>query len=917
IVIIVAFLIFAAFFIQYNQNGFENITGLATSNSSDPLQISLVKNELKSGEALEGSIDIIFSDVISSSLSIEVEFADSSDQIKLIDYLNQNNISYDETEEEISASNPRGSVSLSMDGTSKKLAFMLPKFGTVDGFTMKVTGSAENPIEFPSIDVEDYTGKNEWKYFGEFVEFGSDQYPSSLNIQAEGNPATLSNNGTYYCEEVDLPESKSFNVGAKIKKNFEGSDIKAVLLSFDGGSEASGGADFCDIPEPMLAVEAGWKTCNLEFNTSKTGVYLLCIYYKGDNDYDHYDIIRDSTTSTSKYTCPIPLGSGKTNCLGDTSKDYFLKFAPGIYDGILDKSVKWAAGATDQEMTFSLTYYLSDCKENDIGDCAVPITISSANEAVLALGNLRIDYTEYGGGSAYSTNFYDVTTIPGGITKIKSTDLTNGSYSLKLDLDKFNITMPSEFNETSKVFYLEVSLIPGEKITKPVTIYGKGFVPDTGDVASIITEAKNKLSTLKAEKGDVLTIFGINLDASKLDSFESELNKIKADENLTSEESDAKLNELLDDIEEYLADYPVSFGVDTSFKDLYIPEPNDVADVSLEETEQEIYLYQNRFEVNTEVTNYILEKNDGSKDKYSLVTKTIIPKKSMSDVYVYEIIPKSFASSIDDIFFEDDSYEVLEEDPIIRYSYPSIIKAVNIRYGVKGVDVTQNMIYNLKSIMTPKDTSGEIIDEETNVCGNEICEVPYEDEVVCPEDCGGKTPIPWILIIVLIVVLTAGIVYINFYRGKGAFRKVIGKSPFKSPADLANIKRYIKASQEKNMKNPQIAKALLDTGWSKAQIIYAFEDIKWDKKRLFTISLAPKGDASVKKLKTFIKKCLELNIPEVKIKQSLAIKGWNPDKINEAFAKVGKPKEKAETVKEHQKKVKFYFESALEKIQKK
>jgi hypothetical protein len=912
-IVLAVFLLFAFLFIQFNHEVSANITGLVVGNSSEPsFEVLLERTQMNSGDLLKGIVNLTFAGPFSPSTVLKVDFNGVSSQIVLKDYFKSKNISFTETESSSSTYNPTTSKMFNFESAgSKGIAFQLPKAATIKGVSMSLIGSPESPPSFVSFDVSDYANKKEWKYFGDFISFKSDYtYPSTLQITSEGDPATIGgqpdHNKTYFCEAINLAESKHFKLSAKLKKLAEGADVKAILLSFDG-EYASGGADFCDLSEP--GATADWQTCDLSFSTAKQGIYLVCIFYVGDNEKPYYELSRDSTVSNSRFDCPMTGGSSL--CFPSLSKDYFIGIKTATYSGVLKTTVGWENGITDQEMNYSLTALLAECKANDVGDCVVPVTVSSESAGALQLGNLKMDYVEAGGSASYTNKFYDVTQVPGSITSLGGVDFSNASKTIQISLSDLNITA-SKMTKDIETVYLDISLTPGGRISQPITVYGEGYVVETGTVEEKITNAKKVISDMSSKYTEELDLFGITIDTKQLESFESEVNTIKSDKNLSVEEVNNQLSTLSSRVDTYLQSQPKGFDMKTSFKDLYLSEPGDVGKVVLEDSES-VYFYQSNIEVSVEVSNYVLEKYNGGTEKYSVIKKTITPQKTLSNVYIYEVIPKTLASSVVNIIFKNKDYEVVQQDPIVRYTFTSLSQPTTILYGVEDVTVTQNMILGLGSIIVPKKVE-EIVEKEYE-CGDGVCTEIYENSDICPEDCP-KKKIPWLFIIILIVLLAAGVVYINFYKGKGSFRRVIGRSPFANPKDLENVKNYIKVAQGKGLKNPEIAKALLQSSWTKDQIIYAFEDLKWDEKRVFTIKLAPGGKENTKKLQNFIKKCLELNISKLNIKNTLLQKGWSADKVDEALAKVGEPQEKVETPKEKEKKVSYYFEKALEEVKK-
>jgi len=114
------------------------------------------------------------------------------------------------------------------------------------------------------------------------------------------------------------------------------------------------------------------------------------------------------------------------------------------------------------------------------------------------------------------------------------------------------------------------------------------------------------------------------------------------------------------------------------------------------------------------------------------------------------------------------------------------------------------------------------------VCGDGACDAD-EDEATCPDDCiaaetAGSSWWLWLLIVLLLIGLIIGaFLYYRKITGKPA--AALGKSPFDSEKDLAAVTGYIKASRSKNVPDAQIKELLKKSGWSDAQVAYAFKSI--------------------------------------------------------------------------------------------
>jgi len=906
------FLLFISLFIYSNGNefrdGFMEITGFSVIEPD----ISITKTELLPGENISGNILLNFTEPFSPSTKIRVSFNGVEEELTLTDYFTDNGISFIEEPNYYSAHNPNRSREFIFSGEStKNFAFKLPKDSDVRIFTMTLRGNETESPTFVSIDIEDYANKKEWLYLGKFIDFEESYvYPSSLDFNNDGDPTLINSNQTYYCEAITLPESKDFRINAKLKKTLSGTaDIKAVILSFDG-TYGFGGAEFCNIPEPTVGNPADWHSCQISFVNTKKGRHLICVYYEGLNGINYYELTKDNTISNSRYNCPITT-MGSTPCTLQTSRDYFIGIQNAKYDGVLNQTVDWDTGATEQKMIFSLTSFLDDCNTDELGDCVIPATISSKSSGKIELNNLEIEYYE-GFASSKSVQFYDYTEVPGKIITLRGTSLEDSTKGVTIPLSSFGFKAP-DITGSTKNISLSVEVIGGDTISSSIKVINTGFIHDTSTLETKlgkIIESKNSLESTFSEE---MEIFDIDIDSEgKLSQFQNDINGIKYNSDITVSEANDQLSDLSDEIDAYLADQPIDFRQDTQFKDVIIIEPGDINKILIGDTDKltKIYDYQDNANIEIETTNYILEKYEGTTEKYAMIKKTIKSSKTLNDIDIYEIIPKEVSKSVTDIFFKDTSFTIIENDPIVKYAVNSLKDIKIIKYGVKGVKVTSEMNGGLLTIIVPK-SDENLNGDKPHECGDGVCTVPYEDKEVCPEDCGGFINFPWELIIIFVVLVIAGIVYLNFYKRLGGFKKLVPESPFKYNKNLEDLKVYMKSSRNKGAKDMDIANLLVKNGWTKYQIIYAFEDIKWDQKRAFTVQFTPKPKDNVKKLDTFIKKCLQLNMSIKRIVYILKQKGWTMEKINERFKNIKRPRKRVYTKEELFKKEKLYFEGKV------
>lgn len=376
---------------------------------------------------------------------------------------------------------------------------------------------------------------------------------------------------------------------------------------------------------------------------------------------------------------------------------------------------------------------------------------------------------------------------------------------------------------------------------------------------------------------------GWNVNEATLKSYETKLNNIT-----TSTKSESiqrsEIEQLYQEWQTLTDPLPKHARLERKFVDTFIAEPADVQPYTM--NGNDVYFSQQNYNIVMTVTVYDVDLYSDISKKISVITTTITPKQNTGQVDIVQEVPKEIPHAS----IKNKTPGITSKGNTYTSTFSNLNNPVTLTYAVEGVSITAEELFNYKTIIltsqpqTEQNTSGtEIKDYE---CGDSVCQTPFEDGITCPEDCApAKKPIPWMIIVIVLLVLIVGIFYFNAYRGKGDFRSITrGKSPFINTIDLEKVKDYIKKSVDQGKLKKEITKLLFLQGWTKAQIIYAFNEAEWELRKVL-IDKAPKKSLNLEPVTLYVKKCLTVNMDVLQIKNNLLGKGWTPQQIEEALKK--------------------------------
>ncbi len=840
--------------------------GLAEDSSSnetvsEPIVIDLDKGYFKVGEKLSGNVILNLSEYVDSEENLEIilsaVFDSVEDSMTLEDVLSNLSLAYTLSEEKLELGESAESKTLSfLQSGEKSLGVRLPQYSNIESVDMSISAPAESELHDVKIDVLN-DGEIDWYYLGEMLNWEEEYHAAEDFVEPAMDIKKLVDNETYYCQIIDFPYSIDYEVTAEYKKTGEGGDIKAILLTYDDPLYPESASAECDLPEQETT---SWSSCSISTDYGLAGENLVCVYSSlMDEGNELYSVQVDSAETDTAYRCTRD-DEGLYSCQKALLSDYAIKVRGATYDKVLNSDIDFGQWQYSPEsILWALRKYVGSSEPADFTpvcqelQCPIEFKFIANGSGPMTLSNLDIEYDSVDGPGEIN-HFFNIEKIPPKILEIgtgnETTDINETGYTLRVPLSLFNLTVPESFDSDNLEPLLTVSFADEEE-ESTFNVIGKDEMAGS---ELLIHESQEAWDSMLADsdKAKILEMLGkkttINEAKSGLSTYS---------ERLSSGDSDELQQEIID----YRADYPKQIVFETSLIDLAYIEPDDItSDIVPREKRDETYFFQENVKVKASLSSFVIRDYSGASTNYTWVKKEVTANTALSKVDVYEIIEKDAAYSVEDIYFQATPSSIVKKDPIVKWFISSLPSGSTeeFNYVVEG-----DAPFSLSSVKTVvvKTEEEEEEEEPEAVCGDGVCTSILEDEVSCPEDCEeGSNALFWTIFIILIFIIAGGIFYV--YKFKGGFSGLLKKFPFSNKQELESLLKYIKNSQSKKISDVQIRKRLLDKGWEKKQVEYAFEELKKD-----SVDIAP--------MKKYIEKALAKNKDKKSIAKKLISQGWD------------------------------------------
>ncbi len=381
------------------------------------------------------------------------------------------------------------------------------------------------------------------------------------------------------------------------------------------------------------------------------------------------------------------------------------------------------------------------------------------------------------------------------------------TYTVKLTVkDSNGVSVTKEF---------EIEIVEIDEVLEPLL----------NQTDEILTTISNELKTGQGDASEIASILNLN---SRLETAKNNISNLKLEYKSalsTFENRNQRLVNIYNKLKSLREEIPFNIQVNSISYNSKVSSSSIIREIGYDE---DLINAQGLIDVSSKA--YMVNINYLSNDTESfvLIKKDVSLLEDVEDAYIYEYIPKETTSTISEEDILTQGFEIVEEDPILRFP---ISGSLQISYKLYGADL--NLASNVNTILVVEgyDTGFEYDVE----CGDGKCD-PLEEDY-CDIDC--RRDIPWLLYIFLFLLLGGGVYYINFYKGKWNFKQLANfisvklrkKRIFTSKQDLINLQNYIKKTLNYGMNERQIRFILEKKGWTKEQLDYVFKKINKKSKK--------------------------------------------------------------------------------------
>ncbi len=735
-----------------------------------------------------------------------------------------------------------------------------------------ISNSDNNYPDTPTIDVGD-DGIIEWKFKGKApasIDWNVNIYNGPNVDQASATELNLDSTGT--CQQIFLNKSNSFRINSLLKKSITNPPSLGVYIQ---GKETT--VESCgNLQNAFSQIEC---TISLQ-NPVESGDYKICLTSPSPGI---VLAVNDTSVNSQGYRCT------SSSCNKVSNTDYAIQAKASNFLTTLQESLEYFESNTNQGSYFkdAIASFLQRCIHyNDI--CVIPINISAKNSNNVKLHGLSYTET-LPDGQSYNRNKFLLGVKEEGLRNnyeiTSNFQIQISKFGLK-GSNLGNFTLTAEHSSETATANIEIIPAPTANFnvsnklaptTAQISFDASSSTSDSpltyhwdfGDNATASTKTAlhpyllagiytvkltvTDENNITGEKSQQIEIFSEKATSDLIQNAVSSLQFIKDKLSLPATNEIFTGLSLDKKIDEHISTLSSSTALtEQEVNDILNSVPTSITTInkvtvtpylSVEETnklygfETESYkatLQEVNSRIQKEVTAALVSLAYPKKQEtFILVKKTLATPQEISDATVIELIPVSLAPSQTNLEFPDSFPEItrLQDYQSVKFTIPLFRDSFTFHYKINSNNL--NAIKETVVVLMPKDLSPSLIPFN---CGDSICN-PAEDVISCPEDCTEEritSKFPWIpYIITMVVIIGLGFVVYKFkiYK-KLRLNKVADllsagfkKSPFKSGVELAKVRIYIKSALDKGYEEEKISDSLLEKGWSREQIDYAFKKL--------------------------------------------------------------------------------------------